>query len=166
MKDILGYEGKYAITEDGQVWSYYLNDYLSLKPDKKGYVYVKLRDKNGKQKRIAVHRLVAQAFIDNPNNLLEVNHIDENKQNNNVSNLEWCTREYNINYGTAIQRSIEKQQKYHPNQRQVLCVETGVVYHSTQEASRQTGINNTGISKVCNGKRQTAGGYHWKFIDN
>lgn len=165
MKDIQGYEGKYAITEDGKVWSYYLNDFLSLKPDKKGYVYVNLHGKDGR-KRVAVHRLVALTFIPNPNNLPEVNHKDEDKTNNSVSNLEWCTREYNINYGTLMERMAQTQQQYHPNQKKVLCVETGIIYYSTQEASRQTGINNTGISKVCNGKRKTAGGYHWKFIDN
>lgn len=164
MKDIEGFEGRYAITDEGQVWSYYLNDFMSLKPNDKGYIYATLR-KNGSQKRIAVHRLVAQAFIDNPNNLPEVNHKDEDKTNNNVSNLEWCTREYNVNYGTAIERSTEAQRQYHPTQRAVLCIETGVIYHSAQEASRQTGINNTSISKVCNGKRNIAGGFHWKFVD-
>ena len=98
-------------------------------------------------------------FIPNPNNLPEVNHKDEDKTNNNVENLEWCTREYNINYGTALQRIGETQKLTNPNKKAVLCIETGEVYFSTQEVSRQTDINNTSISKVCNGKRKNC----WRF---
>ena len=163
MVDIKGYEGLYAITEQGEIWSYYLNDFKS-QTDNKGYKYVSLF-KNGKSKFIAVHRLVAQTFIPNPNNLPEVNHIDENKANNNVNNLEWCTQKYNKGYGTARERAAKTQQKFDVNQKAVKCLETGIIYYSTKEASRQTGINNTGISKVCNGKRKTAGGYHWEFVD-
>lgn len=65
---------------------------------------VRLR-KNGEQRRYSVHRLVAETFIENPNNLPEVNHKDENKLNNSVENLEWCDRVYNINYGTAHERA-------------------------------------------------------------
>ena len=164
MKDIPGYEEKYAITEDGQVWSYYLNDFKKQRKNNRGYYYVNLKNQNG-QKSIAVHRLVALTYIPNPNNYPEVNHKDENKTNNCVDNLEWCTHEYNIHYGTARERATKTQQQYNVNQKAVLCIETGLVYHSTQEASRQTGVNNTGISKVCNGRRLTAGGYHWKFVN-
>ncbi len=163
MKDIAGYEGHYAVTEDGQIYSYHKQGYLSQRLNK-GYYYVSLK-LNGEQKIVAVHRLVAQAFIPNPDNLPEVNHIDEDKKNNHFSNLEWCTHDYNIHYGNALKKSKATQQLTHPNKKKVLCMETGEIFFSTQEASRQTGINNTSISKVCNGHRKTAGGYHWQFID-
>ena len=70
-----------------------------------------------------------------------------------------------MNYGTAIERMSETQRHFNINQKEVLCVETNTVYHSCMEAYRQTGINNTGISKVCNGARETAGGFHWKFVN-
>lgn len=165
MKDIPGYEGKYAITSCGKVWSYYINNFLSQHIDRKGYQRVMLH-LNGKQKLWSVHRLVAITYIPNPNNFPEVNHKDENKLNNSINNLEWCDRKYNLNYGTARERSAERQKKTSPFNKRVLCVETGIIYFSAQEAKRQTGINNTSISKVCNGKRNVAGGYHWKYIDD
>lgn len=106
--------------------------------------------KNGKKKTYDIHRLVAQAFIRNPYNLTYVNHKDENKMNNNVNNLEWCTQKYNINYSIA---------------KSVLCVETGIVYKSLTEASEKNKIDLGLLSRVC-GKRNSAGGYHWKYINN
>lgn len=98
MKDIKGYEGLYAITEDGKVWSYKSNQWMT--PWFFGdYLYIGLQDKS-----YAVHRLVAQTYLDNPNNLPCVNHKDEDKTNNAVTNLEWCTYQYNNNYGTKGQR--------------------------------------------------------------
>lgn len=85
---------------------------------------------------IAIHRLIALTYLSNPNNYKEVNHKDENKLNNAVDNLEWCSREYNMSYGTARDRMRSKQIIYHPTQKAVLCIETGQIYHSTQEASR------------------------------
>ena len=166
MKDIEGFEQRYAITSDGRVWSYYLNDFRKLQIDKKGYAYVTLcllgtRNK----KRIAVHRLVAQAFIPNPNNFQEINHKDENKLNNRVENLEWCNREYNIHYGTAQERSKITQQNTSPKRKAIRCIETGKIYQSGMEVKRELGIDNGSISKVCNGKKKTAGGYHWEFVN-
>lgn len=106
-KDIDGYEGKYQISNLGRVkslqrWSgtkfynreYILNNYVNKK---NGYVYVYLT-KNNKSKNIRLHRLVAQAFIPNPNNYLYINHKDCDRTNNNVENLEWCTASYNVKY--------------------------------------------------------------------
>ena len=76
---------------------------LKLYTDKDGYQTVMLYH-NNKKKLLKVHRLVAEAFLDNPNNLSQVNHKDENKLNNSVENLEWCDAKYNVNYGTAIER--------------------------------------------------------------
>lgn len=111
-KDILGYEGFYQVSSFGRVRSldrYDSRNYfrkgriLKLSADRKGYLRVGLHS-NGKEKFYSVHRLVAEAFIHNPDNLPEVNHIDEDKTNNRVENLEFCDSKYNNNYGTRKDR--------------------------------------------------------------
>lgn len=106
-KCIKGFEN-YEVSNYGRIKSLNYNKtgkpgILTPIPQSSGYVIVNLC-KNGKQDIEYVHRLVAQTFISNPNNLPEVNHIDEDKSNNNANNLEWCTREYNMNYGTVRER--------------------------------------------------------------
>lgn len=156
-KDITGYEGLYKISNWGRVWSYISNDYRE--PVFTGKYYQIKLCKNGETDFPLVHRLVAQHFLDNPNNLPEVNHKDENKLNNNVDNLEWCTHKYNVNYGTRNARIGKTKGK------PVICIETGVTYPSVMEAERQTGISNGNITQVCNGRRKTAGKYHWRYED-
>ena len=99
---------------------------------------------------------------------MEIDHIDENKANNTVSNLEWCTHQQNMLSGSCRERFAETQRKTqrktHPNRKVVLCVETQKIYSSMKEAQRETGINNTTISKCCNHKSETAGGFDWEFI--
>ena len=111
-RDIPGYEGKYQVSNDGKVRS--LNyrhtgkkQILKERVDIGGYAVIGLC-KDGKEKKYKVHRLIALAFIPNPNNLPYVNHKDENKTNNHVSNLEWCTAKYNVNYGTRNERHSKK----------------------------------------------------------
>lgn len=113
-KDIEGYEGIYQISNFGEVMRlmsydsrHHLRNSKILKQRKnsEGYMIVGLH-KNGKEKKFLVHRLVAQAFISNPKNYPEINHIDENKHNNFASNLEWCNREYNVNYGNAQKKRV------------------------------------------------------------
>lgn len=156
-KNIKDYNDKYLISNTGKVKS--LN-YNNTKKDKllkisicNGYPSVCLW-KNNKGKRFRVNRLVAESFIPNPLNLPEVNHIDENKLNNNVDNLEWCTSRYNCNYGS----------RNHKLSKPVQCIETGIIYSSILEAGKQTKINHTHLGDVARGKRKTAGGYHWKYI--
>lgn len=154
MKDIKGYEGLYAITEDGRVWSYKKNKFIERKIQS-NYSRVNLY-KDGITKYCYVHRLVAEAFLPNPNNLPQVNHKDENKSNNNVNNLEWCTGKYNCNHGTRIQRISTKLK------RKILCVELNQVFNSLKEASAY--INKTSVCECLKGRCKTAGGYHWRYV--
>ena len=116
-RDVKGYEGIYQISNYGEVirlMSYdsrgHLRNSKILKQSKNKYGYLQLGlHKDGKEKKYLVHRLVAENFIDNPNNYPEINHKDENKQNNSASNLEWCDRIYNVNYGNAqIKRVVTR----------------------------------------------------------
>ena len=154
-KLIEGFED-YMVSSDGKVWSLKKGKKKELKPktDSCGYLLVRLYI-NGRQVHKYIHRLVAEAFISNPDNLPQVNHKDENKTNNCVDNLEWCTAEYNNNYGTHNEKVGKALGKA------VVCLETGVVYPSTHEVSRKTGIKLPSISKCLNGRYKTAGGYQW-----
>ena len=145
-KDIKGYEGLYQVSNFGRVKS--STKILANRLSKRGYYIVTLY-KNAKGVTKTVHRLVAQAFIPNPDNLPQVNHKDENKLNNRVDNLEWCTAKYNINYSSA---------------KPILCVETGVVYHSLTEVSEKYNIQLALLSRVCNKDNYRAGGFHWKSL--
>ena len=146
-----------------------------------------------KGKKHYVHRLVACAFIPNPDNKPQINHIDGNKSNNRVDNLEWCTNSENQLHayrvlGRKIPDSIKQYQfkKGHgatdevrkklsessrgrflreksPNARAIICIETGKIYNCLKSAEDDTKIANQNISKVCRGLRHTAGGYHWAY---
>ena len=117
-KDIEGYEGMYQVSNLGRVKSlerYYVScrgltqllheKILKQYIKKTGYVHIVLC-KNGVHKTYLLHRIVASAFLPNPDNLPQINHKDENQLNNTVSNLEWCTSSYNINYGNRTQKAI------------------------------------------------------------
>lgn len=154
MKEINGFPG-YFITEEGQVWSNYSNKFLQPTVNSRGYLTVTLTGHQNK----CIHRLVAEAFLPNPNGLLYVNHKDENKINNSVTNLEWCSAQYNRNYGQASKLCAIK--RGYP----VICLETQQTYYGIKEASRQTGIDASAISKVCRNKQKTAGGFHWQYVE-
>lgn len=187
-KDIQDYEGYYQVSNLGRVRSVdrivshwrggkQLKKGKMLKPytDKHGYKHVTL-SKDRKGKCVQVHRLVAFAFIPNPNNLKEVNHIDENPSNNCVDNLEWCTKQYNINYGTRNERMLQNRsgiRKSKPVLQYTFNGEFVAEYPSLMEAYRQTGISFANISCCCRGKKRkdkrgyytpkTAGGFIWKY---
>lgn len=107
-KDIKGYEGEYQISSCGRVRSLKTNRVLKLYEGDYSRVCL---CKNGVKKTWKVHRLVADAFIPNPDNLPEINHKDENKYNNCVENLEWCSKVYNNNYGTKTERTEDTKRK-------------------------------------------------------
>lgn len=160
-KDIPGYEGLYQVSNLGRVKSlHYRNKYskkeqiLKSRNNGDGYLSVIL-----KNKKKYIHRLVAETFISNSNNFSEINHKDENKANNCIDNLEWCTRKYNCNYGTKNERVGKKVIQYDKKMNKIK------EYKTISEASRETNIFNSSISAVCKGKRKTAGGYIWRFIN-
>lgn len=152
MKLIEGYDGKYGITEDGQVFSFNKNRFLKQQTTEKGYKTIML-SKSSKYKSHRVHRLVAQAYLPNPDNLPEVNHKDEDKTNNSVSNLEWCTKDYNLCYGS---RALLNKPVY--------CVELDKTFLSAGVASKELHIKDYCIRYCCKGRFKIAGGYHWKYI--
>lgn len=160
-KDIKGYEGIYQVSNLGNVKSLNYNRshkerLLKPTPTKRGCLIVEL-----KSKAYQVHRLVAQTFIPNPNNLPQVNHIDENTSNNIVSNLEWCDAKYNSNHGTRNERI--KQSHLKPVVQYNINNEYINTYPSIIEAHKLTGIDKSHISSCCNNKRKTAGGCKWVF---
>ena len=126
---------------------------------KGGYIRVPL---GGCRKQFLVHRLVAQAFLPNQDNLQEINHKDENPSNNNVENLEWCTAKYNINFGTRNER-VAKVLTNGKKSKPVICVETGIIFPSTAEVQRELGFSQGNICSCCNGKYKQAYGFHWEW---
>ena len=171
-RDIVGYEGLYQVSNLGRIKSLRNNKnnprekILKLKLVKNGY-YIIFLYKNGKPKWYYVHRLVAIAFIPNPYNLPQVNHIDENKTNNCVENLEWCNQKYNVNYGTCIERRIKKLKNRKDLSKPILQfdLEGKLIneYPSINEVERQTGFKNPNICKCLKGKTKTCGGFLWKY---
>lgn len=172
-KDIKGYEGLYQVSNTGKVKSLKRNtnnQYCNKDKERKyynihGYLQIILC-KEGKKQSSLVHRLVAETFIPNPDKLPCVNHKDENKLNNNVENLEWCTYEYNTNYGTRNKRSSEKTRNNKFSRPVLQYTLNGVYikeYPSIKEIERETGLNAGNICNCCNGKYKTAYGYIWKY---
>lgn len=152
MKDIKGYEGLYAITSCGKVYSYKRKRFL--KPFDNGLGYLKVfLCKDGKKKQHYLHRLVAETYLDNPNNYPQVNHKDENKSNNSVNNLEFCTVEYNANFGTRNERISKK----------IICLETGEKFNSLTEAAIAINRSVVTLSNHLRGRRKTCAGLHWAY---
>ena len=157
-------DDRYSVSNLGRVKSNYANKERILKPfkDVRGYLKVDLRHEH-KRKTVFVHRLVAFAFILNPDNLPEVNHKDENKENNCVDNLEFCDTKYNCNYGTRNSRKSKSCMK-----RVYSLDKNGVIvhYNSVKDAGKSTGISSTTISKVLSDnypQNKTAGGKEWFY---
>lgn len=176
-KDIKDYEGYYQVSNLGRVKSlkkfnctnkvyknigYYRNEkYLKLIKNNNGYYQVSL-SKNSKSKIHFVHKLVAEAFLENKNNYLYVNHKDENKLNNNVNNLEWCSQKYNCNYGTRNDRIANKLKikvlQYDMNGNFIK------EWKSATDVEKELKINRMHIGSCINNNRKTAGGFIWKKV--
>ena len=161
---IKGYEGLYEVSDQGRVKSLKFRKERIMKQliTPKGYIRVGLR-KNGYQKMCKVHRLVAQTFIPNPQNLPQVNHIDENPSNNKVENLEWCDAKYNNNYGTHNRRIADKKSK--PVIQYTKSGELVREWKSIKDVERNLGYYSQNISQCCTGRYKSAYNFIWKFKD-
>lgn len=168
--DIPGYEGLYEVSNMGRVKSVSheinitWNGKTVIKPIKEkiialrkqngGYLIANL-SVGGKRKECTVHRLVAKAFISNPNNLEEVNHIDGNKENNSVENLEWCNRSDNLKHRARVlgQRG---------NAKKIKCLETGMIFEAIKDAAKWAGVTDSAIYIALRiGGKRKSGGYTW-----
>ena len=180
-KDIPGYEGLYKVSNLGRIRSLnhiarYRNKYGGVsvceikgvikRPSQSGNGYKKgngylsvTLSKDGVSERMNVHRIVATVFIPNPGNKPQVNHLDGNKSNNRVDNLEWCTAEENMRHCTHITKTLHSM--YAPVR--TLCVEMNKVYVSTSEAARDMGLNRRALSSAIQRNRMY-GGYHWRKV--
>jgi hypothetical protein len=191
-RDIKGYEGLYQISNLGRVkslicWCGNKNikayrqreKILKTKPKKNGYLVVTLRYQNVIKYK-SIHRLVAKAFLPNPNNYPVVNHIDGNKTNNNINNLEWCSYSHNtkeaIRIGlmpkpnTVLKRWTGKFGKEHNRSRHIYQIhkKTNQIvaeYYGVPEIVRKTGFHARAVGAVLYHRRKTTGGYIWKFAD-
>ena len=163
-KPIKDYEGIYEVSNLGRIktLSRTINGrkmpekIKKLDKTKQGYLRIEL-SKNKINKKYSVHRLVAQTFIDNANNYPCINHKDENKMNNNVDNLEWCTHLYNNLYNNKHKRNCKKIKQLDENYNIIN------IFESINEASEETNIIRTEISNCLNKRQKTAGGYHWQY---
>lgn len=179
-KNIEGYEELYQVSNFGRVKS--LNykrsgkeRILKQQPNNNGYLIVGLC-KNNICKKFLVHRLVAQMFIPNNQNLFYVNHKDENPKNNHVDNLEFCSHEYNMNYGTILERKRESMKgKHHYHTEETKRKMSKPILQYTKDgvfirewigintASRELNIDNGDICRCCKGQQKSAGNYIWKY---
>ena len=169
-KDIKGYEGLYAITDEGQVYSYQKKRFLT--PAKCGRGYLKVMLCRGKEdhKNLMIHRLVAEAFIPNPDEKLTVNHIDGNKLNNVVSNLEWNTYSENLKHAYAHGLNYWNKKKGRAMRPvHMIDKDSGEIlktYQSIGEAIRDIGaIRQSPIIDVCRGRRKSFMGYAWRYAN-
>lgn len=172
-KDVVGYEGLYFVSNTGKIcsnsivtnrknrWGGYSKytkkgTLKSFFKKENGYLCVHLY-KDNKESSLYVHRIVAEAFIDNPLKKEEVNHKDFNKENNSVENLEWCSTKENIDH------AIKKYKRF-CNGKKIICVETGIEYENSIEAGKELGISSANIRMALSKKTKncSAGGYHWK----
>jgi hypothetical protein len=176
-KDIKGFEGLYQISNYGRLKSFKVypeGKILKLTNKNGDYFSVVLQGIGFKPRSIRIHRLVAEAFLPNPCNLPEINHIDGNKQNNHISNLEWVTKSQNVVHSMTMLHphqndGIKNYNKFIKTTPVMQLTKEGLpikTYLNCKEASKQTGICHRDILLVANHqpKRKTAGGYKWEFV--
>lgn len=159
-KEIEIFGRKYYVYPNGSIYTGH-GKRVSVHPKGREYPYVEFSKKeNGRmtRKRIFVHRLLAELYIPNPDNLPQINHIDGNKDNYSLTNLEWVAPSQNQLHSRYVLGNVTG---FHD--RSVCCIETGVIYKSTREAWRDTGAGYSHITECARGQRKTAGGYHWRY---
>ena len=174
-RDVVGYEGLYQVSDQGRVKSLertiikkdgrkqtVKERILKGTPDKDGYLKIGLCGSTRKQKWFQVHRLVGEAFIQNPDEKPQINHINDIKTDNRACNLEWSTRRENCNHGSRNERVAKAQSK--PVAQYAQDGELIKVWPSTMEVGRQTGFSQGYISLAANGKYKQAYGFIWKYI--
>ena len=165
-KEILGFDILYEVSNFGRVRTRYsekngyTKEYRIIEPLNNGKGYLRFNWRQSKKQRtVYLHRLVAEAFLDNPEKLSEINHKDEYKKNNRADNLEWCSHIYNANYGTRNERAGIARRK------PVLCIETGVLYPSTKDAAKAHGVAVTAISNCLSGRSHKSCGLSWRYAN-
>ena len=161
---------KYKVLKDGRIWSVTKGKYLKPMKNSCGYLQVYLRCVDGKTRWFRIHRLVAQEYIPNPNNLPEVNHKSEDKTLNTVEDLEWCDRKYNLNYGLRLKKikaNVEPKLKLNKEKEVYQFTLDGDVvgiYNTAKEAAESTNFKYSSISRCLLGKRKTYKKYLWKYV--
>lgn len=158
-RDVKGYEGFYRVSNKGQILSIRNGIVLKQNLKRNGYLQIEF-SVNGVKTTKSVHRVVAESFLDNPGNLPCVNHKDECKTNNDVSNLEFCTQQYNLNYGNCPLH------KYTPIIQMDKEGNVVKVWNSIKDACRNTTMNYQCISACCRGIKKQCYGYKWKYLDS
>lgn len=158
MKDVVGFEGLYKVTSCGKIWSCRQKKFMKVQTDKDGYLRVGLK-KDGKGYNFAVHRLVAEAYIPNPENKPTVNHLDEVKTNNCINNLTWATMAEQNVYGDRLEKVRQKKRKL------VYCVELDQIFVGTQAAADALGVCAETVRACCRGKLKTCKRMHLYYVD-
>lgn len=155
---------KYEISNTGKVRNSETGKILKSRPDKEGYLIITISvDKV--RRTVKIHRLVAEAFIPNPENKPQVNHKDGKHDNNCVSNLEWCTSSENhLHAYRTLGRKAHRSESSGRAKRKVMCVETGIIYTSATEAAKSVNGKQGALSTVCRGERNIYKGLHWKYV--
>lgn len=164
-KEIEGYSGDYYVSNKGNIKSFKRNKFGKvIKPKvNKGYCEVNLY-KDGGCKTYSVHRFVAKAFVANPENKTNINHLDEDKLNNSSENLAWCTSKENANWGSRTEKIRNKLSKK-VYQIEKMTNKKIATFNSTIEVSQKLGFHQGNISECCNGKRKFANNFKWEYAE-
>ena len=172
-RDIEGYEGLYQVSNLGRVkalkktiikriYKYNLKERIKKHmPSPVGYCMVSLT-KNSEERKQTVHRLVACAFIPNPENKPQVNHINGTKSDNRVENLEWCTSQENNIHAVKTGLKVYSEKSGKPK-RKIKCLDTGEIFESINDAHRKSGLHRKTLWLCCQGKQNKTGGLRWKY---
>lgn len=163
-KEIIGHEN-YFIYNTGKVFSMKTNKFLTSTPDNKGYYKVTIDKKS-----YSIHRLVAKYFVPNPYNKNQVNHIDGNKNNNKYTNLEWCTGSENMKHAFENGLNEISEERKEKSKKKIIQIDLKTnkqikIFDSADDVEKELGIHHGNIAGVCKGRRKSAGGFGWKYLE-